>query len=92
MNGTVVRVVRGIADSWKVIVTIGVILGFLLTGWTKVKTLAQTPEKVDSLKIAHDSQTAILRQQLQLQKCLVLLALDPKMGRMRCLTLTLGTP
>lgn len=48
---------------------------------TRLQAVAQLPSQVDSLRIAHDTQTAILRSQLQLQRCLVVY------GRAGCIAL-----
>jgi hypothetical protein len=61
--------------SYKIAAAIGtffpVIAGLLWLA-VRVQAVAQLPPKVDSLRMAHDTQTAILREQLKLQRCLVI--------------------
>lgn len=99
MNGTLTQAVREITRSWRFLVAISLVVGFLLSGWTKVKTVAQIPEKVDSLKIVHDTQTAIMRRQVALERCLIILSAPPELrsilprdSRRRCLTLAVQEP
>jgi len=48
------------------------LLAALVWLFGRAEAVAQLPPKVDSLRAAHDTQTAILREQLRLQRCLVI--------------------
>jgi len=65
---------NGLRTSYKIAAAIGTLLP-LAAGivWIalRVQDVAALPPKVDSLRMAHDTQTAILREQLKLQRCLV---------------------
>ena len=66
---------NGWRPVYKLAAGIGAILPLaaaLLYIGARVQAVAQLPPKVDSLRMAHDTQTAILREQLKLQRCLVI--------------------
>ncbi len=48
------------------------LLGGLVWLAARVQAVAQLPAKIDALRIAHDTQTAVLRAHLQLDRCLVI--------------------
>ena len=76
---------RGAVKVLMVVGTIFSVLGVLSLITAKTLAFAQLPPKIDSLRVAHDTQTAILREQLQLQRCLVIY------GRSGCVALAQRT-
>src|SRR5260370_21288866 len=61
-NGRLSGLLRRIGDSWQGLAALGVIATLVLAGWGKIKTVAQVPAKLDSLRFSRDTQTAILRR------------------------------
>ncbi len=91
-NGRLSGLLRRIGDSWQGLAALVVIATLALAGWGKIKTVAQVPAKLDSLRFSHDTQTAILRrserwshEQVRLTM-LICLRLSTKENQADCVT------
>lgn len=87
-TGTVITWLQSVDMLYKVIAVM-VIMGAGLVAWARTlssmpQTVQTLPAKIDSLRIAHDSQTTIMRRMDKSLRCLVYLNVDRPAALGRC--------